>query len=161
MVDHFRNLPELEDALNKLGIKADSLEEELDDDIRVEERFWVGGKPKRVRHFKGDEKAPILEKEWYKNGQLKELSYSYDVENKLKDSELSYESKNYYENGQIKRENIYFKNNRFKDEIKRWWSNGQLSCFATHKKEIYYDKDGNEINNEEWRKIGRKLTNPL
>ena len=40
MVDHFRNLPELEDALNKLGIKTDSLEEELDDDIRVEERFW-------------------------------------------------------------------------------------------------------------------------
>ena len=52
IVDHFRNLPELEDALNKLGIKTDSLEEELDDDIRVEERFWVGGKPKKLRHLK-------------------------------------------------------------------------------------------------------------
>ena len=71
MVDHFRNLPELEDALNKLGIKTDSLEEELDDDIRVEEKFYIGGKPKKLRHFKGEEKAPILEKEWYENGQLK------------------------------------------------------------------------------------------
>ena len=42
MVDHFRNLPDLENSLNLLGIKTDSLkdEEELDDDIRVEERFW-------------------------------------------------------------------------------------------------------------------------
>ena len=28
MVDHFRTLPELEDALNKLGIKTESLEED-------------------------------------------------------------------------------------------------------------------------------------
>ena len=48
MVDHFRTLPELEDALNKLGIKTDSLEEELDDDITVKENFWVGGKPMGV-----------------------------------------------------------------------------------------------------------------
>ena len=43
MVDHFRNLPDLENSLNLLGIKTDSLkdEEELDDDIRVEERFWL------------------------------------------------------------------------------------------------------------------------
>ena len=70
MVDHFRNLPELEDALNKLGIKTDSLEEELDDDIRVEERFWVGGKPKKLRHFKGEDPNPILLKEWDINGQI-------------------------------------------------------------------------------------------
>ena len=66
MVDHFRNLPELEDALNKLGIKTDSLEEEeLGDDIRVEERFWIGGKPKSLRHIKKNiikatDKTPIL-----------------------------------------------------------------------------------------------------
>jgi hypothetical protein len=77
MVDHFRNLPELEDALNKLAIKTDSLkdEAELGDDIRVEEKFWVGGKPKRVRHFKGDEKSPILERKRYQNGQLKSEYY--------------------------------------------------------------------------------------
>ena len=42
MVDHFRNLPDVENSLNLLGIKTDSLKdkEELDDDIRVEERFW-------------------------------------------------------------------------------------------------------------------------
>ena len=76
MVDHFRNLPDLENSLNILGIKTDSLkdEEELDDDIRVEERFWVGGKPKKLRHFKGDNKTPILQKEWYKNGQQKMMS---------------------------------------------------------------------------------------
>ena len=73
MVDHFRNLPELEDALNKLGIKTDSLEEELDDDIEVKETFWLGGKPKRLRHFKGENKLPILEKTWYKNGQLSSI----------------------------------------------------------------------------------------
>ena len=91
MVDHFRNLPELEDALNKLGIKTDSLEEELDDDIRVEERFYVGGKPKKLRHFKGDNPTPLLEKEWYQNGQLKRESYSYDIESKAKKGELSKE----------------------------------------------------------------------
>ena len=101
MVEHFRNLPELEDALNKLGIKTDSLEEEeLDDDIRVEERFYVGGKPKKLRHFKGDNPTPLLEKEWYQNGQLKRESYSYDIESKAKQGELSKESKNYYENVQ-------------------------------------------------------------
>ena len=88
------------------------------------------------------------------------MAYNYDIEeNKLKDSELSYESKSYHENGQIMREWVYFKNNRFKLENKEWWSNGQLSCFETHKKDIYYDKDGNEINNEKWRKLKRQETN--
>ena len=54
-------------------LKIDSLkdEEKLDDDIKVEERFWVGGKPDRLRHFKGVYKDPILTKEWYQSGQLK------------------------------------------------------------------------------------------
>ena len=82
MVDHFRNLTDLENSLNLLGIKTDGIkdEEELDDDIRVEERFWVGGKPKSLRHLKKNiiketDKTPILSKHWYKNGQLKSHSY--------------------------------------------------------------------------------------
>ena len=67
MVDHFRNLPELEDALNKLGIKIDSLKEELDDDIEVKERFWLGGKPKTLEHFIDDLTIPIFKKCWYKS----------------------------------------------------------------------------------------------
>jgi len=70
--------------------------EKLDDDIRVEERFYVGGKPKKLRHFKGDNPTPLLEKEWYQNGQLKRESYFYDIESKAKKGELSKESKNYH-----------------------------------------------------------------
>ena len=68
MVDHFRNLPELEDALNKLGIKTDSLEEKLDDDIKIKENYWIDGKPKTLIYYKKDINQPVLKKEWYKNG---------------------------------------------------------------------------------------------
>ena len=152
MVDHFRNLPDLENSLNLLGIKADSLidEEELDDDIRVEERFWVGGKPKKLRHFKGDNPNPILHKEWYKNGQLKSIQTQQidntTVEHKYwnEDGKLTQEQKQqvvkvdgflrwknlltiiYYPNGQIAKEKIGFE------------------------KPIYYDEDGNTITESEY-----------
>ena len=90
MVDHFRNLPELEDALNKLGIKTDSLkdEEELDDDIRVEESFWVDGRPKRLRHIKGDSPSPVLIKDWYDNGQLKMECINNSAYGNIKDGDI-------------------------------------------------------------------------
>ena len=144
MVDHFRNLPELEDALNKLGIKTDSLEEELDDDIRVEERFWVGGKPKRLRHFKGDEKSPILERKWYQNGQLK--------------------SEYYRNNNRITIANAFFINGnkmveKNDDFEKYWFDNGQLASKCKEggkklKKPKYYDKEGNEMKQLEWSEAG-------
>ena len=152
MVDHFRNLPELEDALNKLGIKTDSLkdEEELDDDIRVEQRFWVGGKPKKLRHFKGDEKTPILEKKWYKNGQLKRMNTlnidNYIVENKYwsEDGKLEVEEK---QQG-VKLKGVL----RWKNLLtKIYYSNGQIAkeCIG-FEKPIYYDEDGNTITESEY-----------
>jgi len=157
MVEHFRNLPELEDALNKLGIKPDSLkdEEKLGDDIRLEERFYVGGKPKKLRHFKGDNPTPLLEKEWYQNGQLKRESYSYDIEGKAKNGELSKESKNYYENGQIESESRDFKNIMANNHQRFWYENGQLSYDKENNS--HFNEDGNEIDAEEWRKIRRKV----
>ena len=107
MVDHFRTLPELEDALNKLAIKTDSLkdEAELGDDIRVEEKFWVGGKPKRVRHFKGEEKEAFINKEWYKSGQLSSSSIwkKYSEKNKYGDLETFSKVSDigYFSNGNI------------------------------------------------------------
>ena len=142
MVDHFRNLPELEDALNKLGIRTDSLKEELDDDIRVEERFWVGGKPKKLRHFKGDEKiAPILIKEWYKNGQLKIESYT--------NKEGVSISNSFYFNGDKMEEIIG-------DYERRWYENGQSAYVSKTKfeKAKYYDKEGNEIKQLQWSEDG-------
>ena len=141
MVDHFRNLPELEDALNKLGIKIDSLEEEVDDDIRVEERFWVGGKPKRVRHFKGEETDPILIKEWYKNGQLKIEYYT--------NKEGVSISNSFYFNGEKMAKSIG-------DYRRGWYENGQLSFIegVELEKPKYYDKEGNEIKKIEWSEKG-------
>ena len=141
MVDHFRTLPELEDALNKLGIKTDSLEEELDDDIRVEERFWVGGKPKKLRHFKVDDPSPILSKEWYKNGQLKNEGYN--------NKEGMHISNGFYFNGNKMHEHIG-------DYQRQWYENGQLSSIkgVELEKPKYYDKEGNEIKKIEWSKKG-------
>ena len=138
MVDHFRTLPELEDALNKLGIKTDSLkdEEELDADIRVEERFWVGGKPKKLRHFKGDEKTPILEKEWYQNGQLK------SEWGKL-------EGRKFYIDGT--------KASGIENGIKKtWYRSGQVCTYIDPKdnKEHFFDQDGNEISQITWSEAG-------
>ena len=146
MVDHFRNLPELEDALNKLGIKTDSLEEELDDDIRVEERFYVGGKPKMLRHFKGDNPTPILEKEWYQNGQLKEESYINEEGIDIRNA--------YYISGQKNKEGIG-------DIEKLFFEDGQLAYdggkFMQGGK--YFDKEGNEVSLIAWseeNKYGRE-----
>ena len=143
MVDHFRNLPELEDALNKLGIKTDSLEEELDDDIRVEERFWVGGKPKRLRHFKGEEKAPILEKEWYKNGQLKSTQFIDEKER------LNVQS--WYINGQMMEHTIYTEKAYSEIEWKRlWFENGQIANEEKGYDRKFFDKNGKEMTQMEW-----------
>ena len=146
MVDHFRNLPELEDALNKLGIKTDSLEEELDDDIRVEERFWVGGKPKRVRHFKGEHPTPVLTKEWYINGQLELERIEYSAYGEIEDGGLIYEAKSYYENGELSDEYKQYKNRP--DYNKQWYDNGQLS--HDKQKKTYFDPQGNEIDYSDW-----------
>ena len=152
MVEHFRNLPELEDALNKLGIKTDSLidGEELDDDIRVEERFWVGGKPKKIRHFKGDNPTPILAKEWYKNGQQKMMS-TLNIDNNIveykywsKDGNLETEEKlqSAKIDGVLREKNllsiIYYPNGQISKEKKGF------------DKSIYYDEDGNEIDANAW-----------
>ena len=150
MVAHFRTLPELEDALNKLGIKTDSLkdEEELDDDIRVEERFWVGGKPKKLRHFKGDNPTPILKKEWYQNGQIKSEIITQTDETSIERS--------YYISGQLMSE--------YKGTfVKRFFENGQLayegksSMTGTNNK--CYDPDGNEMSMLDWgkAKLGFRL----
>ena len=159
MVEHFRNLPDLENSLNLLGIKIDSLkdEEELDDDIRVEERFWVGGKPKKLRHFKGDNPTPLLEKGWYKNGQLGNESYNYDIEVKseLKNGELEYKSRSYFENGQIKHETIKFKNDKENSIRKYWYENGQLSYDEQNK--LHFDQDGNEIDAHAWGEIRKEI----
>ena len=156
MVDHFRNLPELEDALNKLGIRTDSLKEELDDDIRVEERFWVGGKPKSLRHLKKNiiketDKTPILSKRWYKNGQLKEYSYIDERGRKI--------SKDYYFNGQISEHNIdWYGGDKNLDEgecnISIWYENGQLSHKKRGFEKKFYDKEENEISQIEWGESG-------
>ena len=151
MVEYFRTV-ELKDALIKLSIKTDSLEEELDDDIRVEQRSYVGGKPKKLRHFKGDNPTPILHKEWYKNGQLEMESYNYDAENDKKNNELCAEWRWYLSSGQMYREHKNFKNNSLLTEDRYWWSNGQLSCIRIRPNEHYYDKDGNEIDRQEWEK---------
>jgi hypothetical protein len=153
MVDHFRTLPELEDALNKLGIKTDSLkdEEELDDDIRVEKRFWVGGKPKKLRHFKGDNPTPILVKEWYKNGQLKSIG-TLQIDNTL------VEHKYWSEDGKLEEEQ---KQQSVKvDGVLRWknlltkiyYSNGQIAKEQIgFEKPIYYDEDGNTITESKYK----------
>ena len=142
MVDHFRNLPELEDALNKLGIKTDSLEEEeLDDDIRVEERFWVGGKLKRVRHFKGDEKSSILSKEWYKNGQLKVERYTNKEGVEISNS-------------------FYFNGNKCSvgigDSYKLFFESGQIAYDGQTFMHggTYFDTEGNEISVISWGEAG-------
>ena len=153
MVDHFRNLPELEDALNKLGIKTDSLEEELDDDIRVEERFWVGGKPKKLRHFKGDNPTPILSKEWYINGQLKVERYQYFPYGKIKGGDIESEFKSYFENGQINTEGKQYNNRQ--DYKMMWNENGQLSYDKQNN--LHYDKDGNEIDAHAWGEIRKEI----
>ena len=146
MVDHFRTLPELEDALNKLGIKTDSLEEEeeLDDDIRVEERLWVGGKPKRVRHFKGEEKDPILTKEWYKSGQLKIHTFVDD------DGKGIYRS--WYITGQMMEDIIYItpKWGSLVESKRLWFENGQLSNDEKEFDRKFFDKNGKEMTQMEW-----------
>ena len=151
MVDHFRNLPELEDALNKLGIKTDSLEEELDDGIKVEERFWTGGKPKKLRHFKGANPNPILHKEWYKNGQLKSIQ-TQQIDNTL------VEHKYWSEDGKLEEEQ---KQQAVKvDGFLRWknlltkiyYSNGQIAKEEIgFEKPIYYDEDGNTITESKYK----------
>ena len=143
MVDHFRNLPELEDALNKLGIKTDSLKDEVDDDIRVEERFWVGGKPKRLRHFKGEEKAPIFEKEWYKNGQLKK-SLFIDEKERLN---LQY----WYIDGGMMGNTIFTEKVYSEIEWKRlWFENGQIANEEKGYDRKFFDKNGKEMTQIEW-----------
>ena len=150
MVDHFRNLPELEDALNKLGIKTDSLkdDEELDDDIEVKETFYVGGKPKKLRHFKGDDPTPVLAKEWYKNGQLEYERLEYSPYGEINDGDMIYESISFHENGKTRREYKRFKNRP--DYHMEWYDNGQLS----HDKQnnLYFDKEGNKIDYNTWMK---------
>jgi len=154
MVDHFRNLPELEDALNKLGIKIDSLEEELADDIKVEERFWVGGKPKRLRHFKGDDPNPIFEKEWYQNGQLKKESITPESFND--ETEIT----EYYENGQIcwKRKSKRKKLDKGIQYIHEYdityYSDGQVAKEYNNGKYKYYDPEGKEMKQIEWSEAG-------
>ena len=151
MVDHFRNLPELEDALNKLGIRTNSLEEELDDDIRVEEKFYVGGKPKKLRHFKGDNPTPILIKEWYKNGQLKNtetLNYKDGIRETIA----------YYENG-----NLNFEHKSQTSDLvgfmgnidllnRKFYPNGQIGTEQIKLgKTTYFDEDGNSISESEYK----------
>ena len=154
MVAHFRTLPELEDALNKLGIKTDSLkdEEELDDDIRVEERFWVGGKPKKLRHFKGDDPTPVLTKEWYKNGQLTYERLEYSPYGEINDGDMIYESISFYENGKKRNEFKQFKNRP--DYRMEWYDNGQLSYDKQNN--LHYNQDGTEIDAHTWGEIRKK-----
>ena len=150
MVDHFRTLPELEDALNKLGIKTDSLEEEeLGDDIRVEERFWVDGRPKRLRHIKGDSPSPVLIKDWYDNGQLKMECINNSAYGNIKDGDIIWEKKVYWENGQIMKHEKELKNHP--DYRMLWYKNGELSY--DKQKNLHYDVKGNEIDSNTWGKL--------
>ena len=155
MVEYFRTV-ELKDALIKLSIKTDSLEEEIDDDVRVEKRFWSNKKTKRIRHFKGDDPNPILMKEWYKNGQLQFEEYT------DKDGIKIFNS--YWINGDIneisKRQG---KDANFKLESKTYWKNGnlahtQIAQGKYKKEEHFYDPEGNEMKQIEWSeaRYGRK-----
>ena len=151
IVDHFRNLPELEDTLIKLGIKTDSLkdEEELDDDIRVEESYWVDGRPKRLRHIKGDSPSPVLIKDWYDNGQLKMECINNSAYGNIKDGDIIWEKKVYWENGQIMKHEKEVKNHLFYSML--WYKNGKLSY--DKQKNLHYDSKGNEIDSNTWEKL--------
>jgi len=166
MVDHFRNLPELENALNKLGIRTESLEEDIDDDIEIKETFWLGGKPKTLEHFIDGFIIPILEKVWYKGGQLKQFT-TYEIiyqDSKKVDNITKIKSKNYYIDGTLSIETDFnvkgemgsavtkdgYAYNTFEGFEKYYYRNGQLQLdktYGKYGKEQYYDMEGNPFKN--------------
>jgi len=177
MVDYFRNLPELEDALNKLGIKRDSLKEELDDDITVKENFWIGGKPRTITHTKKNIDYPILKKEWYKSGQLRihhETKYfenldNYDILTKYREDNYI----SYFSNGNISHEEIKIICKYQEKAIgKKWFEisgierdyyrNGKLHLEVQYnnsskKEEKYFDMDGNGLDEKDYNDYRKKL----
>ena len=177
MVDHFRNLPELEDALNKLGIKTDSLKEQLDDDIKIKENYWIGGKPKTLIHYKKDIDQPVLKKEWYKNGQLR-MSNAGKYFEKLNEYDIltKYSLVNgvwYYSNGNLSHEVVdvlcfyqekavgqkWFDINGIERD---YYRNGQLHTEIVYsekkiKEEKFFDMDGNPLEKKEYNIYKAKL----
>ena len=177
MVDHFRTLPELEDALNKLGIKTDSLEEKLDDDIKIKENYWIGGKPKTLIYYKKDINQPVLKKEWYKNGQVrisKESKYfeklnEYDILTKYNITNGVW----YYSNGNLSHEVVdvlgYYQEKAVGQKwfdingIERdYYRNGQLHTEIVYsekkiKEEKFFDMDGNALDKKDYNDYKIKL----
>ena len=119
------------------------------DDIRVEEKFYVGGQPKRLRHFLKDDPNPILVKEWYQNGQM---MYELVINNKIT------EVKHQYEDGVVNTESkseivnisgILQSRNIF---IKVYYPNGEIAEETiSYNQPSYYDEKGNNISEKEYK----------
>ena len=129
-------------------------------DIRVEENFYVGGQPKKLRHFKGDNPTPILIKEWYQSGQLR-----YTTTINLNDGIR--ETKGYYENG-----NLDFENKSQTSDLvgfmghinllkRNFYPNGQIAIERIKLgKTTYFDEDGNSISESDY-KSSKKIKDSL
>ena len=118
------------------------------DDVRIEETFWSDDTPQRLRHFKGNEPAPIFVKEWYQNGQLgfemifkKPITF---VKRWNEEGNLYYE----YESKQIEIQGVNRSQN-IKDTY--YYPNGQIAKHTEGYEETkYFDKDGNRIKKSEY-----------